>query len=119
MALVASDSAVASRSHVAHFTDVEDRVSPLTDGARLTGPTERVTASLPDLVRSEAGAILPGRPFQKVGLCLPFYNQRWHSLKHFEGYREHVLDRDGHACRVCAGQEWIIVHHRAVSRIRT
>jgi hypothetical protein len=62
------------------------------------------------LARSEAGAILPGRPFQKAGPCLPFYNQRWHSLKHFERYREHVLDRDGHAC---GGQEWIIVHHRA------
>ena len=46
-------------------------------------------------------------------MCLPCYNQRWYSLKRFGGYREHLLERDGHACRVCGGQEWVIVHHRA------
>ena len=54
-----------------------------------------------------------GRPIQKAGLCLPCYNQRWYSLKRFGGHRERVLERDGHACRVCGDQEWVIVHHRA------
>jgi hypothetical protein len=46
-------------------------------------------------------------------MCLPYYNRRWHSSKRFGGHTEAVLERDGHACRVCGGRDWIIVQHRA------
>ena len=50
-------------------------------------------------------------PHLESRLCLPCYSQRWHSLKHFGGHREHVLARDGYACRACGGRCWIIVHY--------
>jgi hypothetical protein len=52
---------------------------------------------------------------QKAGLCLPCYNRNWQDKQHFGGKRERVIDRDGHACRVCGGVGDLIVHHRIPS----
>ncbi len=53
-----------------------------------------------------------GAPIQKGGLCLPCYTKKWRSLHYFGGYRDQVLARDKHACRVCGAREQLIVHHR-------
>ena len=57
-----------------------------------------------------------GRKILAVGLCATCYTLKRHDEEYFGGLREAVLDRDGHACRVCGasgrGKRLITVHHR-------
>lgn len=54
-----------------------------------------------------------GAPVEVAGRCARCYARRWHDLRHFGGFREAVLERDGRRCRGCKGREGLIVHHRA------
>ena len=42
------------------------------------------------------------------GRCRACYARR----SRFGGWREKILARDHHRCRVCGAREWLVVHHR-------
>ena len=46
------------------------------------------------------------------GRCRKCYWRLQRSRSHFGGWREQVLVRDRHRCRVCAAHESLVVHHR-------
>jgi len=54
------------------------------------------------------------------GHCATCYTLRRQDRRHFGGLRERVLERDGHACRICGasgrGKRSITVHHRVPGR---
>ncbi len=58
-----------------------------------------------------------------AGYCSRCYARRHWDRRHFSGLRAQVLERDGHACQLCArpaqGKRSIVVHHRrpGVSKI--
>jgi hypothetical protein len=45
------------------------------------------------------------------GLCRACYDAAYHSEAYFGGFKEQVLERDGHCCQSC-GDPTDIVHHR-------
>ena len=50
------------------------------------------------------------------GWCRACYGRRSRSRARFGGWREKVLARDHYQCRVCAGCELLVVHHRRPPR---
>ena len=46
------------------------------------------------------------------GRCRACYGRLRHSRARFGGWREKVLARDHHRCRVCWTRESLVVHHR-------
>ena len=55
-------------------------------------------------------------PIVAKGLCGSCYTMKRQDAEYYGGLREKVLQRDGHACRVCGkagrGKKSIMVHHR-------
>jgi 5-methylcytosine-specific restriction endonuclease McrA len=47
-----------------------------------------------------------------AGFCRSCYRQLLHSRARFGGHRHLVLERDGHACRICGAPNQRTVHHR-------
>ena len=54
-----------------------------------------------------------GRDFPwTAGLCRSCYRSAARSRQRFGGFREDVLQRDGHTCRACGAGDRLHVHHR-------
>ncbi len=60
-----------------------------------------------------------------AGYCSRCYARRHWDRRHFSGLRAQVLERDGHACQLCArpaqGKRSIVVHHRrpGISKVQS